>query len=128
MRIIGHGIDLVSLEKLAQLIENVETDFVERCFTDDERFEIQSGADSMHRFAGVFAAKEAIAKALGTGFDGEISPHEIMIKHLPSGAPEVVLYGTAKQLAMKLGITEWMLSISHEDTMAVSSAIATGPD
>lgn len=128
MCILGHGIDLISLAKIKYLIGDAESDFLDRCFTEKEQLDIKSYADSIHRFAGSFAAKEAVSKALGTGFDGEISPLEIVINHLPTGAPGVVLYGKAKNLAKKLGITEWMISISHEDTMAVSSAIAIGPE
>lgn len=127
MKIIGHGIDLIDLDKFAGLIDDPETDFVTRCFTDAELTDAGDGPDRIRRLAGRFAAKEAIAKALGTGFDGKVAPHEIEIRNRPSGRPEVVLHSAAADVATNLGISSWQLSISHADTAAVASAIALGP-
>jgi holo-[acyl-carrier protein] synthase len=74
--------------------------------------------------AGRFAAKEAIAKALGTGFNGEVAPQEIEIRSRSSGAPKIILSGEASQTAVNLGITDWKLSISHTDSAVIASAIA----
>ena len=127
MKIIGHGIDLIDLDKFAGLIDDPETDFVTRCFADAELTDAGDGPDRIRRLAGRFAAKEAIAKALGTGFDGNVAPQEIEIRNRPSGGPEVVLHGAAADVAANLGISSWQLSISHADTAAVASAIALGP-
>lgn len=127
LNIIGHGIDLIELDNFARLVDEPESDFVVRCFTEAERAAAEDGPDRARRLAGRFAAKEAIAKALGTGFDGNVAPQEIEIRNLPSGRPEVVLHGAAADVAANLGISSWQLSISHADTAAVASAIALGP-
>ncbi len=127
MNIIGHGIDLIDLDRFGRLVEQPDSDFVSRCFTDAERKDAESGPDRVQRLAGRFAAKEAVAKVLGTGFDGDVAPHEIEIRNRASGGPEVVLHGAAADVAAKFGITDWLLSISHADAAAVASAIALRP-
>ena len=126
MRIIGHGIDLLDLDQLAALINDLETDFIVRNFTKDEQADVGDGPDKPQRLAGRFAAKEAIAKALGTGFDGDVTPLEIEIRRRSSGAPDVVLHGAAAEIAENLGITDWQLSISHTDTAAVITGVLWG--
>lgn len=79
---------------------------------------------ALGRYGGRLAAKEAVVKAIGTGFSGEVSWTEVEILRLPSGQPEVSLSGSAKTVAEGLGVTRWLLSISHSNLFAVASAIA----
>jgi holo-[acyl-carrier protein] synthase len=75
-------------------------------------------------YGGRLAAKEAVVKALGTGFSGEVAWGDVEILRLPSGQPVVRLSGGAKAVADGLGVTRWVLSISHSNSFAVASAIA----
>src|SRR5260370_36364913 len=75
-------------------------------------------------FAGRLAAKEAVVKALGTGFSQGIAWSEVEIGRADSGAPAVVLSGRALEVAVELGVTRWHLSISDSPTYAAASAIA----
>src|SRR5713226_9207138 len=127
LSLIGHGIDLIEIDKVAQLLADPESDFCARCFTETEQADARDMPDRVMRLAGRFAAKEAVAKALGTGFDGKVGPLDIEIVNRPSGEPFVTLHGAATEVAMRLGIGDWLLSISHSNTMAVASAIALGP-
>jgi holo-[acyl-carrier protein] synthase len=126
MNVIGHGIDVVDLEHFARLVEGPESDFLSRCFTIDERSWSYATLDNGHHIAGRFAAKEAVAKALGTGFDGNVGPMEIEVFGQPSGAPTIKLHGRAAEVAAELKISRWLVSISHSQTIAMASVIALG--
>jgi len=126
MEILGHGIDVVDLERFGRLLNEEGGDFLSRCFTRAERAKAASEDSSKEHetLAGKFAAKEAVAKALGSGFDGTLGPLHIEIANDAMGAPKVVLHDAALTLATKLGVTSWQLSISHAGTVAVASALA----
>jgi holo-[acyl-carrier protein] synthase len=126
MIIIGHGIDLVEVTALRRWIEDPRDPLLPRCFTGEELTEIGEGPDRIERLAGRFAAKEAVLKALGTGFGAGIAFKDVIVRRKPGGPPEVVLSGGAALAAESLGITDWRLSISHTVGMAVASAIALG--
>jgi holo-[acyl-carrier protein] synthase len=126
MEVIGHGIDIVDLQRFAGLLNESTGDFLSRCFTPAEQARAAEG-NSSHQtesLAGKFAAKEAVAKALGSGFDGAIGPLNIEIASDTAGAPRVVLRDGAAELAAALGISSWRLSISHAGGVAIASAIA----
>ena len=122
--IIGIGVDIVKTARF----ENMTQHFMERVFTSRERaYLLTKGHVSA---AGLFAAKEAVAKALGTGFRG-FWPDDIEIVHDAMGKPKVVLHKEAALLARKLakgkrrfghGYTVY-LSISHTDTDAIAYAM-----
>jgi holo-[acyl-carrier protein] synthase len=126
MSIIGHGIDIVAIHRIAGLIERCAEDFLEATFTFNERQEAESPETSTAFFAGRFAAKEAIVKALGTGFFGDIAWTDVEILRQPTGSPHVHLSGGALAVAQSLGVTHWLLSISHDESYAIASAIALG--
>jgi holo-[acyl-carrier protein] synthase len=126
MNIIGHGIDLVAIHRVAGLIKHCAEDFLEATFTLNERKEAESPETSTAFFAGRFAAKEAIVKALGTGFVGDITWTDVEILRQPTGAPDVHLSGGALAVAQSLRVTHWLLSISHDESHAIASAIALG--
>jgi holo-[acyl-carrier protein] synthase len=94
------------------------------CFTATERSTPALGAKRIEYLAGRFAAKEAILKALGIGNNPNISKLDIEIQRLPSGEPSVILHGKCQEIAAKLGIMQWFLSISHTPSYAAASAIA----
>jgi holo-[acyl-carrier protein] synthase len=72
------------------------------------------------------AVKEAVMKALGTGFGSGVGFLDVEVVTLPSGAPTIVLHGKAKSLADHMGISRWLVSTSHEGAMAIASVIAVG--
>lgn len=131
MRILGHGIDVVETARIARLLDEHGDRFLSRCFTRNEISYCQANGQPQRRvehLAGRFAAKEAILKALGTGWRAGIAWTDAEIVRLPTGQPEVVLHGRCAQLASRLGINQWWVSISHTDALAMASVIATTLD
>jgi holo-[acyl-carrier protein] synthase len=124
MRLIGHGIDIVELTRITASLRSSADDFLEATFTEAERGLVGEPAEWAGYYGGRLAAKEAVVKALGTGFSGEVSWADVEILRLPSGQPEVRLSGGAKAVADGLGVTRWLLSISHSSSCAVASAVA----
>jgi holo-[acyl-carrier protein] synthase len=122
--ILGHGIDVTDLGRVRVLLSKMEEDFLHSTFTATERETANLPEDRVPYFAGRLAAKEAVLKALGTGFTGNIAMRQVEIVRLDDGSPEVRLRGAAKEAADNLGIGRWLVSISHTETVAVASAIA----
>ena len=102
----GLGTDIVEIERIRH---NMNEKFLFRIFTAEERKRI---AGKSYRAAGIFAAKEAASKALGTGIKG-FGWHDIEILKEESGKPYVRLHGKAETLAKEQGIEEMEISISH---------------
>lgn len=125
MRIIGHGIDIVSVARIARLVADHHDNFLDRCFTPAERAYQQSSRRYHEHLAARFAAKEAVMKALGTGFSDGISWPEIEVISTSTGAPRLTLHGRAAQIAIERGIHHWHISLSHTDDTAIASVIAT---
>jgi holo-[acyl-carrier protein] synthase len=121
--ILGVGVDIVDIWRL----KDVSQGFLERVYTPDELAGL-SAADERRteQLAGMFAAKEAVAKALGCGFGkiGNVSPGEIVILRKDGEAPRVQLSGNAKAMADTIGAVSVYLSISHCKEYAVGYAVA----
>jgi holo-[acyl-carrier protein] synthase len=126
MRILGHGIDLIETTRIAQMVEKHGDRFLQRVFTVPEVAHGQGKKREAEHLAGRFAAKEAVLKALGTGWAEGVGWRDIEVVALPSGAPSLRLSGHAAKLAQDKGITAWHLSISHTDSHAMASVIAEG--
>ena len=116
------GVDLIEVERIRDAIERHGDRFIQRIFTTTEQHECNGRLASL---AGRFAAKEAAAKALGTGI-GDVSWLEIEIKGDENHAPRLRLSGEGKRLADELGLTTWSVSITHTDTQAVAFVVAIG--
>ena len=116
----GVGTDLCQIERIACALENPR--FIERIYTAAERKRLENLCPERRheRAAGIFAAKEAVAKALGTGFTG-FSFADVEILADERGKPVVQLYRGAAQIASGAAIH---LSISHDNGMALAFAIA----
>jgi holo-[acyl-carrier protein] synthase len=126
MKIIGHGIDVVEVSRIRAELESTVTAWAEKVYSEDERAQADAAPQHFRYYAGRFAGKEAVAKALGTGFSGDVTWRGIEILRLPSGAPTVRLRGGALAAADRLGIVGWVISISHAGGMVTASAIAFG--
>ena len=122
--IIGLGLDLVEIRRIASVLERQGEAFLDRILAPDESGrERVANHDGPAHIAGLFAAKEAVMKALGTGMAGA-SFREIAIRHHDSGQPRVELTGDTLAKATSMGIGGWLLSITHSRATAAAVAIA----
>jgi holo-[acyl-carrier protein] synthase len=126
MNAICHGIDLVEVTRIADLRKRHPTRFVERCFTASEREYCLGRRREAEHLAVRFAAKEAVLKALGTGLVGGLHWTDIEVHRNADGKPEIRLYQLAAEHAARLGVRQWLVSLSHTDTMAMASVIGVG--
>jgi holo-[acyl-carrier protein] synthase len=124
MEIIAHGIDLVDFPRIEEMIERHGDRFVDRVFTTAEQQYARAHKNSVEKYAGRFAAKEAVLKLVGTGWRGKIAWTDVEVVNNPSGQPEVRLWGEVKDIAQKLGIRQISLSITHTANFAIASAVA----
>lgn len=122
--IVGHGIDVADLGRVKVLLGQMAEDFLVSTFTTAERETECLPEDRVPFFGGRLAAKEAVLKALGTGYAGGVAMRQVEIVRQPDGSPRVHLRGAAKDAADRLGVGQWLLSISHTEAVAVASAIA----
>jgi phosphopantetheine--protein transferase-like protein len=114
------GIDTIELSRLDEIKPEIRTRFIQRVFTEKE---VEQARDQTDVLSGLFAAKEAVSKALGTGI-GYVNWRDIEIIHLKSGQPTIVLHGNAETVANKLDLTTWSVSISHDRNKAIAMAVA----
>jgi len=119
--IVGLGVDMCEIARMERAISRHPT-LRERVFTPEEIVYCDSKARPAESYAGRFAAREATIKALG-GYGGR-RWQDISVTRAPSGAPTVRLDGNAKRRADALGITDVLISFTHEKTSAVAFAIA----
>jgi holo-[acyl-carrier protein] synthase len=123
--LLAHGIDIVEVPRIARMLEEHGERFLDRCFTGAEREYCLAGKRRDEHLAARFAAKEAVLKALGTGWKSGIAWTDVEVVRDPSGAPLVRLHGAAAAVAAERGIGSWSLSLSHTEGYAVASAIGT---
>ena len=120
--ITGIGTDIVSIERLSRALEHVAV----RCFTPAELAYAEKSRRRLEHLAGRWAAKEALAKALGCGFGEKCSWQDIEILNDDAGRPVMTLTGCALQTCHALGGVRWHLSISHEKEYATAFVIIEG--
>jgi holo-[acyl-carrier protein] synthase len=126
MNVVGIGTDIVECLRIGQMIERHGELFVGRVFTAWEIEYCSSRRASMQHYAGRWAAKEAVLKALGTGWARGIAWRDIEIRNNPQGRPSVALAGGAREICEQRGIAEMLISISHCRSHATATAIALG--
>ncbi|HZA76067.1 MAG TPA: holo-ACP synthase [Acidimicrobiales bacterium] len=122
--VVGVGIDLCEVDRMRRVLARTPG-FAARVYTDDEQAYCRARRDPTERFAARFAAKEAVLKAMGLGL-GACAFREIEVVRAASGAPSLVLHGTAAGLAADRGIADWHVSLSHTSTVAEALVIAVG--
>ncbi len=116
------GVDLIEISRIAEVVARHGRRYLERVYTADELSQSGGRPESL---AGRFAAKEAVAKALGTGI-GEVAWKEIEILGDEQSAPTLNLYGAAAAKANEIGLSSWSVSISHSMSHALAVAVAIG--
>jgi holo-[acyl-carrier protein] synthase len=124
MSIYGIGTDIVECLRIAQMIERHGELFITRVYTPHEIEYCQSRKQATQHFAGRWAAKEAVLKALGTGWRRGIGWRDVEIKTQRSGSPSVALHGGARDYMEQQKIAQVLVSISHCRTHATACAIA----
>ena len=117
---IRSGVDMIEVERIDRAILRHGNRFFERFYTERELIDSNGNTPAL---AARFAAKEAVAKALGTGI-GEIGWKQTEIVNGPRREPHLFLHGTAGLLARELGLTTWSISLSHTHEHAVAVAFA----
>ncbi len=121
---IAHGIDLVDFPRIERMIERHGARFLDRVFTASEQEYARKHRRPVERYAGRFAAKEAVLKLVGTGWRGQIAWTDVEVRNDALGRPEVFLSGEVQQIAERLGIKQITLSITHTADFAMASAVA----
>jgi holo-[acyl-carrier protein] synthase len=124
--ILGTGVDIAEVPRIAAAIERFGERFLKRVFTEAEIQYCGSKHNKVERFAARFAAKEAALKAIGTGLRMGISWQEVEVTRLPGGRPTITFHGVAEQFAKKLGAKRAHLSLSHTEEHAIAYVILEG--
>jgi holo-[acyl-carrier protein] synthase len=121
--LLGIGTDLTSIDRFHRNLEEHGERFVSKILSESEKRLFIASKQQAQFIASRFAAKEALAKALGTGFrDGLIMP-DISVLSNELGRPYVELQGRAKEIADKLGVSAIHLSLSHEKELALAFVV-----
>jgi len=119
---IAIGTDIVRIARIAEVLERQGERFVTRILRPEEQAAFDAHREPARLLAKRFAAKEAIAKCLGTGIGRGVSWQDMLVHHDPNGAPLVTLSGGAQEVAHTKGATSVLLSLSDEDLYVVAFA------
>ena len=120
---VGLGVDVVEIARMKAILERTPS-FARKVYSEAERAYCDGKAMPEIHYATRFAAKEAVLKALGTGFSQGISVRDIEVRRTAKGKPYVVLSGRAKEVAREQGVRELPISLSYTHTDAVACAMA----
>ncbi|MGD9592658.1 MAG: holo-ACP synthase [Candidatus Berkiella sp.] len=123
--IMGIGTDLVSLARIEILLLRFGQKFTKRILTDPELAHFQSSSNPVSYLAKRFAAKEAVAKAFGTGIGAHLSFNEISVTNLPSGQPTVAFIGKSKEYVQMSPMKSLHISLSDEKAFALAFVVIT---
>jgi holo-[acyl-carrier protein] synthase len=119
--LLGTGIDLIEVPRIASSIERFGDRFLHRVFTDEEILYCRARATAAQSFAARFAAKEAGAKALGTGIQHGVSWKELEVRRPRGARPTLHFTGRARAIAGQLGVTHVSLSLTHTAALAMAT-------
>ncbi|WP_251231070.1 holo-ACP synthase [Adlercreutzia aquisgranensis] len=120
---VGLGVDIVDIARMARILERTPS-FERKVFSAEEIAYCRKTGNPEAHFACRFAAKEAVLKALGTGFSEGIGPLDVSVTRSAKGKPAVVLQGRAREVAQEMGVVDLPLSLSHTHNDAVACAMA----
>lgn len=119
--LVGTGIDIVEIDRIARSIERFGSRFLDRIFTPGEIAYCSAKKNFAESYAARFAAKEAGAKALGTGIQHGVTWKEIEVRREPGSRPTLHLSGRAAFLAERMGVRRIALSLTHSTTTAMAA-------
>jgi len=120
----GIGVDIVDIGRVRKLIETEEMRFLEKVFTRTEIAYCNAKHNRYQHFAARFAAKEAVSKALATGWAGDFRWKHVEVTNDASGQPRISVYGRIKE---HLGSSHILISLSHADAYVVAMAVIEDP-
>lgn len=123
MALAGIGVDIVEIARVEKTLAR-RPSFAKRVYTEEERAYCDRMTRPAKHYAARFAAREAVLKALGTGFSRGIGLADVSVHNNEAGRPEVVLSGRAAQIAEEQGVREIALSLSYTHDVAVANAVA----
>lgn len=123
MSLAGIGVDMVEIARVEKTLAR-RPNFAARVFTEEERAYCDRMARPAKHYAARFAAREAVLKALGTGFSQGIGFSDVSVGRGELGRPEAILVGRAREVADELGVLEVALSLSYTHDLAVANAVA----
>jgi len=121
--IVGSGIDLTEIGRVQKVVDRFGARFLDRVFTAGEQAYCLGRRRSAESLAARFAAKEAAAKALGTGISRGVNWLEIEVVREPGGRPSLRFHGRAAQVAEQLGVRRAALSLTHTADLAMASVV-----
>jgi holo-[acyl-carrier protein] synthase len=121
--IVGTGVDLAEVPRIRASIERYGQRFIERIYTPGEIAYVERKAKKYERYAARFAAKEAGMKAIGTGWRRGVRWKDFEVANLPTGRPTLRLHGVAAQVALRLGVQNISLSLTHTAETAMAQVI-----
>jgi holo-[acyl-carrier protein] synthase len=121
--IVGIGIDVIQNERIRESITRFGSRFLNRIYTETEATYCSNCSDPSIHYAARFAAKEAAFKALGTGWAAGVKWKDIEVQKLPSGKPELHLYGEALKRATSLGVARFHVSLTHDQLVSCAIVI-----
>ena len=124
---VGLGVDIVEIERMRAILERSPS-FREKVFSEEERAYCDGTSCPEAHYATRFAAKEAVLKALGTGFSAGIGVRDIEVRRNAKGHPYVVLAGRAREVAREQGVRELPISLSYTHAEAVACAMTITDD
>ena len=119
--ILGSGIDIVEIGRIHESVERYGERFLNRIFTAAEQAYCLRKRRADESFAARFAAKEAGAKALGTGMSRGVHWLEIEVSREPGGRPTLTFHGRAAEIAARMGVAHVALSLTHSADLALAS-------
>jgi holo-[acyl-carrier protein] synthase len=128
MKIFGIGTDIIECLRIATMIEKHGELFLTRVYTPHEIEYCSARKAATQHYSGRFAAKEAVLKALGTGWTRGIQWRDIEVRNDLGGKPSIALSGGALEICANLGIDEVLITISHCRNFATAYAVAVGKD
>lgn len=124
--ILGTGVDIVSVDRVRRVLARQRARFTERVFTPEEQEYCNTHRDPAPHYAVRFAAKEALLKALGTGWTGGIRWIDVEVRREEGKAPVIRIHGEAARIAAEMEVRAIHVSLSHSDENAVATVVLEG--
>lgn len=124
--VISVGVDLIEVARVREVLDRHPERFPQRVFTEAESAYCRRSVHAAERFAARYAAKEAVMKALGTGWNHGVAFRDIEVTRQASGAPGIRLEGIARVVAERLGVARIDLSLSHSREHAIAMVVFSG--